>query len=297
MEDISNNLNKVLEIAKKETDALTDAMYDLKQMNEVLNDFADEYEANSPFALIANAANVTLKLQQTGTPNAISLEYSTDKMNWSTYKVNDIITLANIGDKVYFRGDNPNGINQYSVNPWNNYYNFALTGRTLAYGNIMSLIDKTMQTTVVPSACFFRMFYQQSLLYRAPKLPATDIRAYGYATMFNHCNIVEAPELPAMTLEANAYNGMFQNCASLEKAPYLPATTLAQNCYGWMFSGCVKLHEVSVAFTSWSSGATNTWFENLATSYGTFKCPAALDTSTIARNVSTIPAKWNVVNI
>ena len=53
-----------------------------------------------------------MRLDKNGSPDAISLETSTDGSTWSDYswtdKTGDTLTLANIGDKVYMRAKTEN---------------------------------------------------------------------------------------------------------------------------------------------------------------------------------------------
>ena len=60
----------------------------------------------------AEEANSTLHLDKVGSPNAISLETSMDGNTWTDYSwtnnTGDTLTLANVGDKVYFRAKNEN---------------------------------------------------------------------------------------------------------------------------------------------------------------------------------------------
>ena len=56
----------------------------------------------------AEEAGSIVTMEVNGTPTkGQAFEYSTDGTNWSVFTpVTTIITLANAGDKVYFRGDN-----------------------------------------------------------------------------------------------------------------------------------------------------------------------------------------------
>ena len=77
-----------------------------------------------------------------GTPEPLPvLEYSTD------------------GKKVYFRGDN----NSFSDD--NGYLNFKISGSIAASGNIMSLLDKTCKSIIIPNNyCFLVCFISVQLL-------------------------------------------------------------------------------------------------------------------------------------
>ena len=185
-------------------------------------------------------ANDTISLNKYGTPDAISLEYSTDKRNWTEYtwsgNTGATITLTNVGDRVWWRGDN----NTLAYN-YDNYHQFTISLTTKASGNIMSLLDKKCNKNTVPEYCFSSLFNGCTSLTTAPELPATTLAESSYYNMFSGSGIVVAPELPATTLAGACYRSMFNGCTSLTTAPELPATTLVNWCYVDMFKDCTSL--------------------------------------------------------
>ena len=188
----------------------------------------------------ADEANDTISLNKVGTPSTISLEYSVDKNTWTEYtwdgNTGATITLANVGDSVYFRGNNDTFSTSYD-----NYYNFQFSALTRASGNVMSLLDKQFRKKEVTEYCFNLLFYNCTSLTTAPELPATTLAESSYYKMFSGSGIVVAPELPATTLGGACYRSMFYGCTSLTKAPELPATTLVNWCYYEMFKDCTSL--------------------------------------------------------
>ena len=192
-----------------------------------------------------------------------AVEYSINDGEWVSYS--SAISLANVGDKVSFRGNNAS----YS------WKQFSCSADCYIYGNIMSLVDATgypgatkltksdtfahlfqnnthianhpskdlvLPATTLTEYCYSYMFSDCSGLTRAPELPATTLAAHCYDEMFNSCTgITSAPILPATTLAEYCYVGMFWECTGLTSAPELPATTLARGCYNWMFRGCTGL--------------------------------------------------------
>ena len=220
-------------------------------------------------ALIFTAlqANSTVKLLKQGSPDTISLEYSTDGgSHWYVYNVEGgaTITLANIGKTVKFRGTNSTLSSSSS-----NYYKFQMTGRIAASGDVTSLLNPTgandltgknycfnglfngctslttapdLPATKLANYCYNEMFYGCTSLTTAPDLPATKLANYCYNAMFQSCtSLTTSPELPATTLADYCYNAMFYGCTALTSAPELPSTTLAQYCYQSMFNGCTSL--------------------------------------------------------
>ena len=192
----------------------------------------------TPLTFEAKTANATV----TFTPaTGKTLEYSTDGITWNTYST--AITLANIGDKVSFRGDNT------SMATISTYSSFSCSGDCYVYGNIMSLLNKNNFSTlaVLTDAYTFRNLFQNNTrIHNHPSktlsLPATTLTNNCYQNMFKGCtNLTSAPYLPATSLTELCYYNMFFGCSYLTSAPELPATSLANKCYMCMFQGCTKL--------------------------------------------------------
>jgi len=174
------------------------------------------------------------------------VQYSTDGTNWTTYGENDQwdITLANVGDKVMFRGIGE----PYEPS------NITCTKDCYVYGNVMSLVTDysananafATKTTLTTANTFYNLFINNSHIknhaFKSLVLPATTLAAYCYRGMFSGCTgLTTAPVLPATTLVESCYYNMFHGCTGLTTAPELPATTLAKSCYASMFSGCTGL--------------------------------------------------------
>ena len=146
-----------------------------------------------------------------------------------------VVTLANIGDSVKYKGVAAGG----------NYYStaFTFTGRVAASGSLMSMYNEDPnETTISISNAFQYFFYGGTSLTTAPELPATTLSDNCYMNLFYNCtSLTTAPSLPAMTATNYCYYQMFQGCTSLTTAPQLHATTLAMNCCYSMFAGCTSL--------------------------------------------------------
>lgn len=257
-----------------------------------------------------------------GNISNIDLQYSFDGETWETYVFTPTTELANLiklekaGDKVYFQGDNSQGLNGMTFNMSD--YSWNEDNRNVAAsGNIMSLVDPTCKSKTIPAAycfqglfkwfpgltsapklpattladnCYYFMFANCSKLTEAPELPATTLANACYRSMFYGCSgLTSAPALPVTTLANNCYQSMFSGCSSLVKAPVLPATTLAEGCYNEMFSGCTSLNEIEVHFTDWNlqevedhgamvqkAMSTSNWVNRVNSSNGVFRCPNGL---------------------
>ena len=170
-----------------------------------------------------------------------TLEYSTDKLNWTTWSG---AKISSSGSKLYLRGTG----NTKITGPWANRFSFTGTDalKIACEGNIENLLDyETVSAGGHPtmaSKCYDSMFFGCTSLTTAPELPATKLTERCYAYMFQGCtSLTTAPALPATTLANDCYNGMLENCTALTTAPALPATTLASSCYRYMFYGCTSL--------------------------------------------------------
>lgn len=269
-----------------------------------------------------------VRMRKVGTPDAATIEYSTDGTTWTEYTFPDSdIILDNQGDKVYFRAS---GTNDISFNKdGNNYYRFDTTmgmgpgfSKLNVSGNINTLFKKDgsigvrgksrcfrdlfngcdivdasqleLPSTTLALQCYYGMFQDNTFLSAAPALPSTALASSCYRSMFRGCtSLKSAPALPVTSLNEYCYHQMFYGCTSLTDAPELPATTLASNCYGNMFQGCSSLSSITVGFSDWQAAKTPTsnWVNGVA-STGEFYCPSELS---VVRGASNIPTNW-VVN-
>ena len=191
-------------------------------------------------------ANSSVKLKKFGSLALPDLETRTDGKTWTDFIPGETtITLANEGNKVYFRKKGTEAGTSFSTGSFNYAY-FFMTGKIAASGNVMSLIDPDCEATEFDGEqgkyCFYKLFQSCSSLTTAPELPATDLAEYCYGNMFYSCtSLTAAPALPATTLAKNCYQLMFGTCKALTTAPALPTTTLAEVCYESMFQGCTSL--------------------------------------------------------
>ncbi len=186
------------------------------------------------------------------------VQYSFDGKTWSLLLSNENITLENVGDKVYFKGYNPNGFDQ-TMSYGGPRLQFVTNGRISANGSVMSLIDGKGETTVIPNSFCFSWMFADCDITHAPELPATSLTEGCYQEMFSRCRYLkEAPGLPATKLANNCYTQMFYECSSLTIAPELPATELTPLCYDEMFVDCKslthapKLHATKLANSCYS---------------------------------------------
>ena len=204
--------------------------------------------------------------------NQPDIQYSLDLgKTWIPWQANDTVELNRVGDRVYVKGNNPQGFSHGEAFVQKTT-SFCMSGGISASGSVMSLIDGLGETTVIPcDSCFYGLFYSCDALLKAPQLTATTLANACYMSMFSSCsNLQEAPDLPATELASRCYsfmfqgtklttppvlpatkladgcyNGMFFMCKELTKTPQLPATELAPNCYSYMFQYCENLTQVT----------------------------------------------------
>lgn len=242
--------------------------------------------------------------------NGGALEYSLNDGEWTEWANKTPISMAT-NDKVYLR------LNIGKT--WGNNGGFSMTGSLAASGNIMSLVDRTGLSKVIPfescfemlfmncisltsapelpattltDYCYFDMFYKCSSLTTAPELPATTLANRCYDLMFADCSsLTTAPELPAMTLAEYCYASMFYKCTSLATAPVLRAPTLTNHCYDGMFDGCKKIKSVTCLATDISAtGCLDGWLQGAANA-GTIYVAKGMSGSWAA------PSRWKIVEI
>ena len=157
----------------------------------VFRHYGDEIPSQLPdyLCFTAEEAGSTVAMSVNGTPTkGQAFETSVDGINWSVFTPGTTtITLVNVGDKVYFRGDNTTVSESTS-----RYYKFVMSGTIEASGNIMSLLDKTCQsTTISNSYCYNYMFLFCTSLNTAPALPATTLGNSCYSYMFYGCTSLQ----------------------------------------------------------------------------------------------------------
>ena len=173
----------------------------------------------------AEEAGSTVAMAVYGTPTkGQAFETSTDRTNWSVFTPGTTtITLANTGDKVYFRGDNTTISESTSI-----YYKFVMSGKIAASGNIMSLLDTTCKsTTISNNYCYYRMFNGCTSLTTAPALPATTLASNCYKFMFNGCT-----SLQVYSSSGTGHTKAWRIPTSGSASSYTSQSSMFYNCPG-----------------------------------------------------------------
>lgn len=157
---------------------------------------------------------------------------------WTTISGYTRVTLEN-GEKVEFRGDNP----QYSEDYSNNTNIRVFGGSAEVYGNVMSLIADADEFPSGSDYNFCGLFQNSYALTDASNLSLPSGLTQGcYQNMFKGCNtLTGTPELNATQIVQSCYEGMFEGCSSLTTAPDMPGQNLAKYGYKRMFANCGSL--------------------------------------------------------
>ena len=189
-----------------------------------------------------------------------TLEYSTDRLNWTIWNGTEINSNILDGKQILcIRGSNNTYISPYDISQStpsitssklnNHTAKWQFTGTNInIIGNIATLLDyTTVLTNSLPTMevqAFVGLFATNNSIVNANKLtlPFNTLTAYCYDGMFCYCqSLIQAPKLPATTLAKYCYAYMFFSCLQLLTAPELPAMTLTEYCYDHMFPQCYAL--------------------------------------------------------
>ena len=210
----------------------------------VVNDYMyfEAAEANSTVSLMSSLET------------APDIEYSTDGETWQEWQHTtaddvhtfDTLTLTAVGDRVYLRGDNPNGLADMTDMKVSL---FSMAGKINAGGNIMSLLDKTMALTVVPAEGFMALFgtYEEeqnpnTALLTTPAMDTiTSIGEYGCFVMYFGCtSLTSAADIPLLTsIGESGCGSMYFGCTSLTSAADIPLlTSIGESGCGGMYGSC-----------------------------------------------------------
>ena len=195
-------------------------------------------------------ANSTVLMTST-LETAPNLEYSTDGETWQEWQHTtadgthtfDTLTLTAVGDRVYLRGNNPNGLGAMPEGEKMPLYShFEMTGRISAGGNIMSLLDKDAEMTEIPAFGLASLFDSCPALLTPPSMETiTTIGVFGCTGMYDGCtSLTSAADMPLLTtIVESGCDGMYYGCTSLTAAANMPLlTTIGESgCLG-MYEGC-----------------------------------------------------------
>lgn len=244
---------------------------------------------------------ITIEMQEVGSAPTISLEYSLDGTNWTEFKSGNqtTVTLSGVGKKAYFRGDN----NSLAAKQDNNFNNFVVSGEFSVGGNIMSLLDSTLEqqelTDTKNRYAFVALFDSCSGLKYADKLtlPSDYIPLGAYANLFWGCsNLETAPTILATQVYSYGMYYIFAECKKLRSCSiFITSTSMASYALRYAFSNCNGLEELHVRLDSIGSGNTSSWLLNAGTNASSpkFYCPSSLVIS--SRDSNRVPSNFEII--
>ena len=283
--------------------------------------------SNVQISFTKSADEVDLKYRVVGTTNWLNFPYAYYEMGEGVaieLRGNNATRSGSLGNfsiaggNVEASGSIMSLIYGSELNEDNNTDLASVTFNGLFQGCDKLITPPELPALRVPDSAYLGMFNGCTGLTIAPELPATNVGQYAYENMFVGCvSLTSAPALNATALGNGAYAAMFDGCTGITRIPDLPRASLPQAVYRNMFRGCgisepvvlrctsinrysialmfancAQIAEIEVHFTSWGdSTAAYNWLLN-APATGTFRCPAALDTS--IRDASHIPAGWTI---
>lgn len=125
-----------------------------------------------------------------GSLRDLDLHYSLDGTTWTQiYPRTDSTVLSlelNKNEVIYLKGNNPSGFSKGQQHVSMGFTKLAEGG-----GDLMSLIDETCKTKVIPNNyCFYSLLGSANLI-TAPILTATTLAPYCYLYMFSGCGALK----------------------------------------------------------------------------------------------------------
>lgn len=154
------------------------------------------------------------------------------------------------------------------VGPTSGSYGIFIEGSAKISGSIMSLIDGTGETTVIPEGQNFKSLFNSSTATidaSELELPATTLTDSCYNAMFFNCEkLLAAPKvLPATTLTPNCYTNMFRWCRALVTAPIIMAEDMSANGCMTMMLNDTKIKKVEIHVDSWYTDNAMSWLSSV----------------------------------
>lgn len=236
------------------------------------------------FTDASGSSNTLTLTNNNGLASPITLEYSTDKVNWTTWTESNNVRTYTIpaNGKVYLRGDNATFNSKTDANT----YRFSSSGNINASGDLTTLLNK-FATETLPEGAFNMLFNGMTTLKSVPKLIATTLGEKCYANLFFGCTgLTDASSISigVTNLPLGAFASMFYNCSNLTTPPTFTSSplTITLNTFANMFYGCTSL-TTAPSFTISAingTGACHSMFKG---------CTSLTSASNITLNATTIP--------
>lgn len=151
--------------------------------------------------------------------------------------------------------------------------------------------DLSLPATGLTEGCYYETFYNANILGEI-ELPATTLAEGCYYQMFYQARFAgkgTTMRLPARDIPAHAYQSMFQ-VANAPVAVVIDAVSVGTDAMDRMFDGANNIKSIEVNFTQWEPSSTTYWVYGIE-DYGEFIKPAALPE---VRSYDCVPKTWYV---
>ena len=202
----------------------------------------------------ATQQNSTVGMTHYGTNQSTTtpvLYYSTDGINFSQWDFSTI-TLANIGDKVYFYGDNPTGIGKnVTLFSSNGYSTFVINnGAVSLSGDITKLLDEHGMSSI-PNSGLSYIFMGANIEGPVDLSTITDVGKSGMLKAFKGSSI-SSVDLSGLTIitHGRAFNECFNSCTNLTSVDLSNLERLEPSdddgVFDGGFQGCTSLTSISL---------------------------------------------------
>lgn len=197
---------------------------------------------------VGSSGTFSITKFDSSTTNFPNLELKLNNGEWFTYGFSvggtTQITI-NAGDKLFLRGDNPNGFSTSITNSFiiNCTFNYNISGY------LTSLISTTDFNTItdVPNYCFFGLFNNQKTIINAKDLITENIINVGNSSFydcFSYCSFLKTTPTfnNVVSVDKKGFRSCFSYCNNLTLAPTFESlTTVGESGFTFTFLDCQTL--------------------------------------------------------
>lgn len=271
------------------------------------------------------AGNILISKSSSVLSNTVAVEYSTDKINWTSMgtidsSISQIYTAIPANSRMYLRA---------TATAWGtSSEGVRILGKTHKVGgNILSLLYGSSFTgteTTAAASAFSHLFYGNTALTDASELviPMTTIENYAMNSMFSGNTALTAPpdlshvtrvegrgmssmfsgcsslagtmDLSSVTrIDIESLRGLLYNCTSITSCDLSALTTVSTSALAGAFQGCTSFNAVDIrSMTTWDTTKSQYWLSQTAAT-GTVTINQALDGVIRTNDDSAVPYGWS----
>lgn len=176
-----------------------------------------------------------------------TIEYSTDRINWTEWDGTTELTAGLLGEKyvLFFRGIGNTQVTGPTVQTNNGAWHF--TGDNISVsGTIKDLLDYSKEPTVGEAA--YRSLFGAKDPGHTNLVDASGLIISGPMSlnccngMFSRCKgLLYPPKILVCDLAEKCFSAMFYQCTALNTLPIINATTFGNTNCSSMFAGCSSI--------------------------------------------------------